>query len=223
MESPPTLPQARTEGLVVEELADEILVYDLDVKHAHCLTPLAARVWRECDGRTRPAVIAERLGYEPAEVVHAVAELERCQLLVSVKPLKSGLSRRDFGLKVTKVAAAASALPVILSIAAPAVAATFSQEAKCNSFAPNGTNFCSVCNQPTGNNTLCCCCHGPAVDFAGNPAPGGNKKLCAADARQCCCQDRAGDFGPAHHCTESNTEDDTGAGPGSQLCTNVVC
>lgn len=215
MESWLTQPIARDKGLVVEELGDELLVYDLDVKHAHCLTPLAARVWRECDGKRDIAAIAATLGAEPSEVSNAVEELDRCDLLQTLRLKKGGLSRRDFGLKVTKVAAGAASVPLILSIAAPAVAATISQEVKCNAFAPGGTNSCAVCNQPTGNNTLCCCCHQPTKDFNGNPAPGGNLKLCAADAKQCCCQSSPHDFGPAHHCTESD---------GSiQNCTGVVC
>lgn len=215
MESRLTRPVARDKALVVEELGDELLVYDLDVKNAHCLTPLAAKVWRLCDGKTSPEKMASTLGLEVSEVNFAIDELDRCDLLQTLQVKKGGLSRRDFGLKVTKVAAGAAAVPLILSIAAPAVAATISQEVKCNSFAPNGTNSCAVCNQPTGNNTLCCCCHAPTKDFDGNPAPGGNLKLCAADARQCCCESDPHDFGPAHHCTESDGT--------IQNCSGVVC
>jgi hypothetical protein len=215
MQSRLNAPLARKKGLVIEELGDELLVYDLDDKHAHCLTPLAARVWRECDGRTRPEAIASRLGLEVAEVTHAVAELDRCELFDAPKLKNGGMSRRDFGLKVTKVAVATAAVPVILSIAAPAVAATISQEVKCNAFAPGGTNSCAICNQPTGNNTLCCCCHAPTKDFNGNPAPGGNLKLCAADATQCCCESQPHYFGPSHHCTESDGT--------QQNCSGVVC
>jgi hypothetical protein len=210
---------------VIEELGDELLVYDLDVKHAHCLTPAAARVWRACDGRARPEVIASQLEMDLADVRHVLDELERCDLLATLKTRKNGLSRRDFGLKVTKVAAAAAAAPVILSIAAPAVAATESQAATCNAFGPAGVNDCSTCNQPTGNNTLCCCCHDPFVDFNNNPWTGGsNLKLCAADAVQCCCPPGPKNphgFGSSdpkttsHHCTESDLK--------QQLCSGVTC
>ncbi|MEJ7826475.1 MAG: PqqD family peptide modification chaperone, partial [Solirubrobacteraceae bacterium] len=74
------LPLARSEGLVVEELGDEILVYDLDVKNAHCLSPTAARVWRLCDGGTSSAVIAEQLSLADGEITNALDELDRASL-----------------------------------------------------------------------------------------------------------------------------------------------
>ena len=46
------LPHARDEGLVAEELPDEMLVYDLDTHKAHCLNQTAAMVWKHCDGQT---------------------------------------------------------------------------------------------------------------------------------------------------------------------------
>ena len=225
MESRLTRPVARDMALVVEELGDELLIYDLKVKNAHCLTPVAARVWRLCDGRTAPEAMATQLGIEASEVRFAIDELERCDLLQTLRVKKGGLSRRDFGLKVTKVAAATAAVPLILSIAAPAVAATESQAARCNAFGPNGVGDCATCNQPTGNNTLCCCCHDPFQDFNGNPWTGGsNLKLCAADATQCCCPPGPNNphgFGSgdpkttSHHCTESDLK--------QQLCSGVVC
>ena len=45
------LPLARKEGLRVEELSDELMVYDVDRHKAHCLSPIAALVWRHCDGQ----------------------------------------------------------------------------------------------------------------------------------------------------------------------------
>ena len=43
-------PVARTEELGVEEIGDELLVYDQRSDQAHCLGSAAARVWRACDG-----------------------------------------------------------------------------------------------------------------------------------------------------------------------------
>ena len=39
-------PRARTEGLVVTELPDELLVYDLERHRAYCLNPTAALVFK---------------------------------------------------------------------------------------------------------------------------------------------------------------------------------
>jgi hypothetical protein len=52
-------PTRRTSGLVVKTVRDEVLVYDLDRHRAHSLNPVAAAVWRSCDGaRDLPALAA---------------------------------------------------------------------------------------------------------------------------------------------------------------------
>lgn len=42
---------ARQTGLVIQEVTDEVLVYDLDLDKAHCLNSSAAFVWKCCDGK----------------------------------------------------------------------------------------------------------------------------------------------------------------------------
>src|SRR6266446_1771724 len=54
-------PRLREDGLVVQELPEEVLVYDLARHKAHCLSPLAAAIWRACDGRTTVGEIARRV------------------------------------------------------------------------------------------------------------------------------------------------------------------
>ena len=53
----PNNPMARQNGLVVQEMPDEVLVYDLDTNKAHCLNNSAALVWRACDGTNSVADI----------------------------------------------------------------------------------------------------------------------------------------------------------------------
>ena len=43
-------PVARQSGLVVQEMPDEVLVYDMQSNKAHCLNGSAALVWKSCDG-----------------------------------------------------------------------------------------------------------------------------------------------------------------------------
>ncbi len=45
------VPIARKEGLVIQEMPEEVLVYDLDTNKAHCLNQTAAFVWKSCDGK----------------------------------------------------------------------------------------------------------------------------------------------------------------------------
>src|SRR2546427_7946707 len=56
-----TKPIARRQGLVIQELPDEVLVYDLERDRAHCLNETAAFVWHRCDGRNSIAQIARTL------------------------------------------------------------------------------------------------------------------------------------------------------------------
>src|SRR2546423_15689116 len=42
-------PRARDARLVIQELPDELLVYDLERHRAHSLNRTAALVWRHCD------------------------------------------------------------------------------------------------------------------------------------------------------------------------------
>lgn len=164
MDSTIRVPLARTQGLVTEELGEELLVYDLDVDHAHCLGPTAARVWRRCDGRTASAEIAAELELHAAELDRALQELDRCELLVAPAIDKGGLSRRDFGLRIVKAGAVAASVPLVISIAVPATAAATVTEEFCQAIIVAGQG-CGECHQQG-----CCCCQ----------PPGGSTKPCHA-------------------------------------------
>ncbi len=110
-------PQARSTGVVVEHLADEVLVYDLERDRAHCLNMAAARVWEKCDGRHSVTEIVAEVGDE--EVVWmAVEQLSRAGLLEEkIKRPAVGMGRREV---IKRIAvAAAIGVPVVTSIVAP--------------------------------------------------------------------------------------------------------
>jgi hypothetical protein len=121
------LPRARKEQLVIQELPDEVLVYDLERHKAHCLNETSALVWKHCNGKTTVAemtrLLEKRLAtpIEEDVVLLALNQLRRFRLLeegsVAIGTMK--VSRRDL---VRKYLPAGLALPVILSIAAPAAA-----------------------------------------------------------------------------------------------------
>lgn len=52
------LPKARQSQLIVKDLPDEVLVYDLDRDKAHCLNHTAGMVWKNCDGKSNVTEIA---------------------------------------------------------------------------------------------------------------------------------------------------------------------
>lgn len=55
-------PKARTHELVINELPDELLVYDLKNHKAFCLNNTAAAVWNICDGKQSVSELAQKLG-----------------------------------------------------------------------------------------------------------------------------------------------------------------
>ena len=135
-------PQARTTGVVVEHLADEVLVYDLERDRAHCLNQAAARVWEKCDGSHSVAEIAAEVGDEEAAWM-AVEQLSKAGLLeekVRRPEAASGLSRREV---IKRIAvAAAVGVPVVTSIVAP----TASHAANCRPAGQPCTSAVQCCS-----------------------------------------------------------------------------
>ena len=159
------MPLARDEGLLVEELGDELLVYDLDRDRAHCLSATAAKVWRHCDGRTTPAGLQDQVGLSTALIAQALEELDGGELLVAPVRL-DGSTRRELGVKIVKVAGVAATLPLVASITAPAAAQSLTPVANCARFTSD--NGCGSCHRAG-----CCCCNpggGPAKSCVPNQA-----------------------------------------------------
>lgn len=147
-------PHARDEGIIVRELPDEALVYDLERHKAHCLNRTAAAVWRLCDGTKDEATLARLVGRElgarPSEdlVRLALEELGKAHLLREKMPRSSGprVSRR----RVIERLGQAVALPLIASIVSP----TAAQAATCRITGPVQPADCNAGNP----NALGCCC-----------------------------------------------------------------
>lgn len=120
------MPIARKQGLLVRELNDEVLVYDLNRDKAHCLNESAALVWGQCDGRTQISEITQTIqstsgaALDVDTVRLAIEQLRRAHLidgasLGDASPPR--LSRRELIKKVG--IAAALALPLVTTIVAP--------------------------------------------------------------------------------------------------------
>ncbi len=143
-------PLARVDQLVVEEIGDEVLVYDQRSDQAHCLGPTAASVWRACDGGAGIKQIAAKLGLDRDVVSHAIDELDECRLLDG--PGTAGLTRREATRKLAKLGTAAVAAPLIYSIVAPSPALAASEAFCTAAHKCSSTDICSSC--PSG----CTCC-----------------------------------------------------------------
>jgi hypothetical protein len=117
-----TLPRARRDDLLIEDVVDEILIYDTRAQQAHCLNAAAAAIWRACDGQTTLSGLAEAAAaatgepWDEALVGHALEQLRERDLIDLDRRLSwPALSRRQLMGRL----AASAALPLITSLAAP--------------------------------------------------------------------------------------------------------
>jgi Coenzyme PQQ synthesis protein D (PqqD) len=125
-----SLPRARRDGLLEEAVGEELLLYDRGSHTAHCLSPVAAYVWRHCDGQRHVAELAELAGVSEDLVAGALRELREKDLLVAEPELMQstvpGVSRREAIGRVGRYGAAAVAGSMIVSATAatPAMASS---------------------------------------------------------------------------------------------------
>ncbi len=119
-------PRARKDGLIVQNLPDETLVYDLERDRAHCLNQTAAFVWQHCDGQSSAKEIARALNQKIKQPVDkklvwlAIDQLGRSHLLTetpALPPHVAGLNRREV-MRALGLSAAV-AIPLVASIVAP--------------------------------------------------------------------------------------------------------
>jgi Coenzyme PQQ synthesis protein D (PqqD) len=132
-------PLARSAGLVIRELPDELVVYDTAAHRAHCLNATAALVFRHCDGRRSIRDLAALVAGTSADTdeapVHAALESLAEAGLLERQPesLRPGLRRREV-LRQVGLGAVLLA-PVVTSLLVPTpaeAAATCIPVSSCN-------------------------------------------------------------------------------------------
>jgi hypothetical protein len=119
-------PEARIEGLVLQEAETDLLVYDLITHRACCLNSTAAIIWKACDGTRTISDIATEIDARSDEpfsedvVSLGIEQLSRNRLLKggsSNNLVSRRVSRREV---VKRLGLASSvALPVVASLLAP--------------------------------------------------------------------------------------------------------
>lgn len=150
-------PLARTDGLVVQEMPDELLVYDVKADKAHCLNATAASVWKACDGALTVADLSASFDAEAGSsrgegvVLLALEQLQENGLLQNPLDLGPSYSRRDLvrGIGLASLIA----LPVVASLAMP----TSAMAASCMCVSPGDCLVQSTCpNQQNCNRSGVC-------------------------------------------------------------------
>ncbi|HSZ13853.1 MAG TPA: hypothetical protein VK790_07445 [Solirubrobacteraceae bacterium] len=111
-------------------MGEELLIYDQDRHIAHCLSPIAACVWRHCDGERDVSELAVLAGASESLAADALRELREKDLLDAEPELMQGTgpgeSRREAIVRVTRYGAAVAAGSMIVSATAatPAMASS---------------------------------------------------------------------------------------------------
>ena len=151
----------RHENLVVQELNNEVLIYDLKRDKAFCLNETAAIVWQACDGTHTLGYIGERLGSEDIAWL-ALTDLKRKGLIeyTAATPRKfEGMSRREI---ITKISIGSiMALPMIASLYAPAAAQAGSgSNSVCGMLCTQNMD-CELARPAPGMGSDCPFCTGP--------------------------------------------------------------
>jgi hypothetical protein len=154
-------PVARKKGLVVRELADEVVVYDRERHEAHCLNHTAAVIFRNADGGRSVSELGALLGSESAPeaeglVRMALGQLSEAHLLEgapSPVPDRS-VARRDAMRRVGL--GAAVLLPLVSTVLAPtpAEAAATCVDATTGGCTGNAGASCH-CGQPSDCSCVC--------------------------------------------------------------------
>lgn len=167
-------PLSRQADILVQDLDNELLVYDLQINKAYCLNQTSALVFELSDGSKTVSEISElmsqKLGISVSEdfIWLALKELEKENLLKNGEQLSNylaGLSRREI---VKKVGLASMiALPIIASVVAPsALAAQSNSVVRCSEPANCTSGNCaSTFFLPVG---MFCC---PSGNGGAQPGP----------------------------------------------------
>lgn len=154
-------PKARQNDIVIQELPDELLIYNTITNKAVNLNKTAASVWNLCDGNRDVAEISKALAKDQQLAVArdmvwlTLENLKQHDLLTNSSELPdifAGLSRREVIKKVGLTSLIA--LPVISSLIAPTAAkaasgALLAAGAACTTNPECANNNC--CNDLTTN------------------------------------------------------------------------
>jgi hypothetical protein len=210
---------ARDEGLLVEHLNDETVVFDTETRQAHCLSPLAAAVFAHADGRTSNEGLAdiasERLGQavEPWQIDDALEQLQERNLLAIKAPraprAENGTTRRQVLKKGAITGGVVLTAPLITSVVPPASAASGSATCGAVPGEPGPTVLCCPCTtNSTANKDECC--QPPFTNKCNcTSAQGDSSKFChpvgQASGHDATCSITAGGAPPCAQCCANQT------------------
>ena len=159
------LPKAKTENIVVQQLNDETLIYNLTTNQAFCLNETAAKVFELCDGIATFDKLKTKYQLTDEIIYLALDGLKKDNLIESdyVSPF-AGMNRREVIKKVGLTSMIT--LPILFSLVAPSAAqaasvcinpgkqpAGYDTGTRCNG---TQTNCNNACNDEPSITAQCC-------------------------------------------------------------------
>lgn len=146
-------PQRVERGLLIEEVADETIVFDRVRHRAHCLNRVAACVWRHCNGHNTAAQIAAlataELGMAIDEQVVEIAWQQLSKAALLQKPSYVPGDKKARREMLRKLAAAAVLVPTVMTVIAPTAAQAASSVNTCAGQS-GSDNICRTFSCPGG-------------------------------------------------------------------------
>lgn len=184
------LPPARNSEVVIQQLENETLVYDLSINKAYCLNETSARVFLAAGNNGTFEDLRKRYKLSDELIYLALDELKKNNLIQDEysSPF-AGISRREVIRKVGLTSMVA--LPVISTLIAPTAAHAGSgglqRGSACNTTSQcRSGDFCVVTN-PAGPTSYCCYSTAanrrpPGFQLSGNTT----SDSCTARQGDCC-------------------------------------
>jgi hypothetical protein len=195
-------PVGRKANIVIQDYANEVLIYDLTENKAFSLNEMSASIWQLCDGKNSVSDISKSLtrkygaSIDNDFVLLGLEQLKENNLLENTEEVftdLNGLSRREVIRKVGF--ASLVALPLVSSLIAPKAAHAASASAV--SCTANGQCTSGCCGATAA---------GAANQFCVTPGLDPTASYCRAgcECQSACCVGNAcqpGNLAPAQPCT----------------------
>ena len=156
------LPQAKTENMVIQNLENELMLYDLNTNKAYCLNETSALVYQSCDGKTDVADFKNKHHFPDEIVFLTLDSLKKENLLAEdfVSPLK-GMKRREVIRLIGKTSLVS--LPIVASLIAPT--ATMAAASCGGTSAPGTILGCTIlASQCLNMSQMCASCATTATE-----------------------------------------------------------
>lgn len=159
-------PKTRNKNIVVQEMENEILIYNLQTNKAFCLNETSTMIWQFCDGNHSVEQISQNLSRKLNQPITedliwlALDSFKKDKLLEENEPFEinfNGLTRRQVIRKIGLVSMIA--LPIVASVIAPSAAMAASTGILLGVACPTGSG-CDTGLQcrslTTGSGSVCC-------------------------------------------------------------------